>query len=209
MTRVNSQVFLQREELLHQWVDRKLGSTAHERRVARLADLFFEVTHPWHNLTRGDARLLHSAAWVHDVGRAGGAAEHEIRGARMVMSSALPLGDAERRRLAFLTRYHKGRVHDPDDLEYFDPSLDRLRELRLLLALLRAADGLDGRDLDPPHTVVTIQGRILTVHAYVVGDAEAVSASLGRPKKFRMLETLLRCQVQVRWIPTETLALAH
>jgi exopolyphosphatase/pppGpp-phosphohydrolase len=198
----------EKEHAVRDWVRRKLGSVAHELRVLALAHKFFELTSRWHALGGAEKRLLGLAALVHDVGRATCDKDHARVGAQMLMENAnLPLTDADRRRMAFLTRYHRGKVPERGLEEYLDPGTDDIQELHLLLALLRAADTLDSRSLAPPHLLMTVRARVLTVYGYVAGDAETVGTALGKRKKFMHLEDLLQCKVRTEWFSTDRLAL--
>lgn len=190
------------------WVRRRLGSVAHELRVARIAEKLFSLTRKWHDLGAMELKLLALAALVHDVGRAQGKKGHAKIGARMVMESAtLPLGAGERRRLAYLTRHHRGRVPEPGAESYLDRDSDDGRAMRILLGLLRAADSLDSRVRGGHQFVATIRGRTLTFCAYVSGDAAAEAKILAKPKKFALLESTLHCEVRTEWYSTDRLAL--
>ena len=197
-----------RELHLREWVRRKLGGVGHELRVARVAEMLFHLTRRWHELGRGECRLLTMGALVHDVGRAEGEDGHAKAGARMVMeNTSLPLTEGERRRLAFMARHHRGRVPEEGEECYLDREADHGGVMRILLGLLRAADALDSRTGEAPQLVATIRGRQMTIFGYVAGDAEAAAATLGRPKKFRLLEATLGCEVQMEWFSTDRLAL--
>jgi hypothetical protein len=126
----------------------------------------------------------------------------------MLMENAsLPLTDTEKRRLAFMTRYHRGRVPEVGAEQYLNGNLDDLRAMRTLLGLLRAADALDSRSQGGPQIVATVYGKVITIYGYVAGDAAVAATTLGRPKKFRLLESTLGCQVRTEWFGTDRLAL--
>jgi hypothetical protein len=109
----------------------------------------------------------------------------------------LPLSDSERRALIYFTRFHRGAVPELG----FDEVLlsgDGRKRLRILIALLRAADSLDNRQLTPPRLVFTMRGRRLQILCYlddVNGKARRVYR---RRKKFRLLEDLLDCKVDIQ-----------
>lgn len=182
------------------WVARQLGSVDHERRVAEIAGRMFHLTRGLHGLAPADLRLLQLAAAVHDVGRAVCDETHPEDGARMVLSEgSLPLDDAERRHLAYLTRYHRGRVPDAGSDEVLWPADDAGRLLRVL-ALLRASDALDGRSLESPRIIFALAGSRtprLQVSCYLENDSAKARKVYGRRKKFRLLEELLGCQVEI------------
>ena len=193
------------EAALAKWVRRLLGSTAHERRVADVATDLFDVTGPLHKLGPTDLRLLRWAAIVHDVGRCVCDETHPADGADLVRAErSLPLSAADRRALAFLTLHHRGKVPPAGRDGVLAPSDDRDRLLRVL-ALLRAADGLDNRALarrsDAPPRVVfglTLRpARPATLHVtcYLAQDSAKARRVYGRRKKFRLLEETLGCTV--------------
>jgi exopolyphosphatase/pppGpp-phosphohydrolase len=193
---------------LRDWVRRKLGSVQHELRVGRVAATIFDLAQRWHGMGSTESRLLIMAALLHDVGRVGGEKKHAQRGAAMILeNSSLPLTSSERRRLAFLTRYHRGSVPEQGAEEILDPSGDDSATMRMLLGILRAADGLDSRSFAPPRLVMTTRGRVLTVFGYVEGEAGEAEELFGRRKKFRLLEEMLDCQVRTHWFSTEMAAL--
>jgi exopolyphosphatase/guanosine-5'-triphosphate,3'-diphosphate pyrophosphatase len=182
------------------WVARQLGSVEHERRVAEIAGRMFHLTRALHGLALGDLRLLQLAAVVHDVGRAVCDETHPEDGARMVLSEAkLPLDDAERRQLAYLTRYHRGRVPEAGADEILWPADDADRLLRVL-ALLRASDALDGRSIESPRIILALAGSRtprLQVSCYLENDSAKARKVYGRRKKFRLLEEQLGCRVEI------------
>lgn len=204
----------QKQIAVRDFVRRRLGSVAHELRVARTARMLFDLTRRWHGLGTPDCRLLVLAALLHDIGRAGGEKKHAQRGAQLILDSvALPLSPAERRRLAFLTRFHKGRApaagEVPTTLSAFSDELSA-PALRILLALLRAADGLDSRSHGGPRLVITVAGssrRTLSIFGHVEGDASHAEQLFARPKKFRLLEETLDCDVQIQFISTDAFIL--
>ncbi len=146
--------------------------------------------------------MLRLAALVHDVGRSVHNKTHPVQGARLVMSeSSLPLTSSERRVLAYLTLYHKGPVPDAGRDAILSRSDDANR-LRQVLSLLRAADALDSRSLESPRLVFALVGRAtrlptLNVTCYLETDCAKARRVYQRRKKFRLLEELLGCQVQI------------
>jgi exopolyphosphatase/pppGpp-phosphohydrolase len=197
-----------KEIAIREWVTRQLGDIAHEKRVARVAQMLFQLTRRWHDLGRAESRLLNMAALVHDVGRAHGEEGHAKTGARMILEHAgLPVSEAERRRLAYMTRHHRGAVPEPGGEQHLDAALDPRNTMRLLLGLLRAADSLDSRVLGGPQIVATVHARVLTLCGYIEGDASLAAATLGKPKKLRLLEDTLDCEVRIEWFSTERLAM--
>jgi hypothetical protein len=177
----------------------------------------FDLTASLHGLASlADRRLLQFAALVHDVGRCEGKEAHPASGAAMVLSDeSLPLTAAERRAVAYLTLYHRGAVPaaGADDVLHHDA--DDAERLIKLLALLRAADALDSRSLESPQLVFALvpgparagtgagartgeRARPrLRVTCYLQTDSAKARRVYERRKKFRLLEDVLGCRVEV------------
>jgi exopolyphosphatase/pppGpp-phosphohydrolase len=209
MSRIASFEPHSKETQVADWVRRRLGSVDHELRVARVAKTLFNLTRRWHNLSSADSRVLTLAALVHDVGRAMGPRKHAKNGARMVLeSSSLPLTPTERRRVAFLARHHKGRIQETALLH---DTLDDPKAMHILLALLRAADGLDSRKLGGLRLVITLRGRDLTIYGHpdsgTPTTASHLEAIYGRRKKFQLLEQSLNCRIHTQWFGTGEMGL--
>lgn len=183
---------------LSKWASRHLRGVGHEKRVAAAASTLFDLTAHLHELDEDDHRLLRMAAMVHDVGRAIDESTHHLEGARMIRSAEnLPLTGRERRLLAYLTRYHKGRV-PPAGQDNILRRRDDHRRLRLLLALLRAADTLDSRSAETPQLRFSLEGRRLKIHCHLEQNSAKARRVYTRRKKFRLLEELLGCRVEVQ-----------
>ncbi|HWE03106.1 MAG TPA: HD domain-containing protein [Tepidisphaeraceae bacterium] len=182
---------------LSRWTARQLGDIAHERRVAAIASSLFDLTSSLHGLSGADRRLLRMAAIVHDVGRSIDEETHPQHGARMVREQRdLPLSGGERRWLAYLTRYHRGRVPAVRSDSILRGRDDHGR-LRTLLALLRAADGLDSRAAETPRLRFSLEGRRLRIDCQLEQNTPKARRVYTRRKKFRLLEQVLGCRVQV------------
>ena len=197
------------------WAARRLGDSAHERRVASIAATLFDLTAPLHRLTSiADRRLLQVAALVHDVGRCAGKDQHPAQGAGMVLSDeSLPLSAAERRAVAYLTLYHRGTVPQPGDDDVLHHGDDDAERMLRLLALLRAADALDSRSLESPRLVFAlvpaneragVRPRLL-VTCYLQQDSDKARRIYQRRKKFRLLESLFDCRVEVEIVLAQAL----
>ena len=185
------------QRLTEQWVQRRLGRIAHERRVVSIASILFDLTRSLHELSADDRRSLVLAALVHDVGRKINDKRHPTIGARMILADAhLPLNDSQRRCLAYLTRYHRGAVPAVGYDDILSPG-DNRKRMRLLLALLRAADALDGRQIDAPRLVFAMKARKLSIRCYFDDPSPKAKRFFKRRKKFRLLEELLNCRVDV------------
>jgi exopolyphosphatase/guanosine-5'-triphosphate,3'-diphosphate pyrophosphatase len=179
------------------WVSNKLGTVRHERRVASIARSLFELTLPLHDLNRSDLRLLKLAAYVHDVGRCIDDDEHPRLGARMVRrDQSLPLKKRQRRALAYLTLRHRGRVPEMEN----DSALRRVKDpsrLLLLLAFLRAADALDNRGQASPILSFSRRGSRIRIVCRLREDTAKARRIFSRRKKFRLLEEMLDCRIEV------------
>ena len=138
---------------------------------------------------------------MHDVGRKISGKRHPTVGARLIREDRhLPLNDSERRALAYLTQHHRGAVPELG----FDGILipgDGRKRLRLLIALLRAADSLDNRQLSPPRLVFAMRGTRLQITCYVDDVEGKARRVFTRKKKFQLLEDLLGCRVEVTLEP--------
>jgi len=212
MTRIDSMGVAGKEAAVRDWVRRRLGSVEHELRVARVAETLFRLTERFHGMGGAERRLLLLGALVHDVGRVVEDAGHERHGARMLLeNTSLPLGESERRRLAYLARHHKGRVPEEGEdgiLQIRDGGADAGMKMRSLLGLLRTADGLDSRSMAaPPRLVISVRGRELVIRGYVHGSAEMAAGELGRPKKLRLMQESLGVDVRVEWYSMDAVAL--
>ena len=183
---------------VRKWVLRCLGTVEHEDRVSEIAGKLLDLTWSLHDLSPANRRLLRLAAMVHDVGRSIDDETHPLEGSRMLLDDRhqLPLTSRDRRFLSYLTRYHRGKVpaESCDEILRAD---DDAATLRLLLAFLRAADALDSRSLDSPRLVFSMQGRRLRIVCYLDVDSAKARRVFSRRKKFRLLEELLGCRVEV------------
>ena len=187
-----------RELAVEHWVRRRLVRISHERRVVDIATTLFDLMEEFHRLQPEQRRLLRLGAWVHDVGRSVEDKRHPAIGAALLLEDdRLPITRSDRRRLAYLTRYHRGAVPEAG----FDGVLrggDGRKTMRRVLALLRAADSLDNRTVPPPRVVFAMKGRRLRVTCFIEKDCAKARKVFGRRKKFRLLEETLGCKVEVQ-----------
>ena len=169
-----------------------------------IATKLFDLTAHLHELDATDRRVLRMAALLHDVGRRFGEKNHPSDGARMIEEDGyLPLTGRQRRAVVFLTRYHRGAV---PRLGY-DGILKRgdgRKDLLIVLALLRAADALDNRQLDPPVLSLALKARRLSITCYIEEECAKSRKTFRRRKKFRLLEEVLRMRVEVEVRQAET-----
>jgi exopolyphosphatase/guanosine-5'-triphosphate,3'-diphosphate pyrophosphatase len=180
------------------WARRQLGRIGHERRVLAIASALFDLTAHLHELGAAHRKVLRMASLLHDVGRRFGEKNHPADGARMIEDEAyLPLSDRQRRAVMYLTRYHRGAVPEAG----YDGILrkgDGRKPLRIVLALLRAADALDSRQLDPPVLSLTLKGSRLSITCFVEQECPRSRKTFRRRKKFRLLEEVLQARVEVQ-----------
>jgi exopolyphosphatase/pppGpp-phosphohydrolase len=185
-------------QLMERWVARRLGAIAHERRVLTVAKHLFDLTQPLHGLGSAERNLLSLCALAHDVGRSVDDDDHPRIGSRMILSDNwLPITPAERRAIAYVTRYHRGQVPEMGEDDILFPG-DAVADARVLLAILRVADTFDCRSLSSPRLTLHLRGRRLAITC-VVTDDELCKAekTYTRRKKLRMLEELLHCRIDV------------
>jgi len=180
-----------------EWALDSLGNIRHEERVAAIVSRLVKITSSLHNLNQNDLWFLRFAALVHDIGRCEEDRRHPSIGARMIRRNKdLPLKKRQRRALAFLTLRHRGAVPDIAD----DRSIrsgDDGAKLHLLLAFLRAADCLDSRSLPSPNLTFSRRGRRIRIVCQIREDCAKARAVFSRRKKFRLLEAMLDCRVEV------------
>jgi exopolyphosphatase / guanosine-5'-triphosphate,3'-diphosphate pyrophosphatase len=190
------------------WVKSLLNRVGHERRVMQLATLLFDETHDLHGLEANHRELLRLAAIVHDVGRCVSAANHPKIGARMLRrDTTLPISPDARRQLCYLTRHHRGAVPEIgfDDILHIK---DNPVAMRVILALLRAADTLDNRNLASPNVTVRRRGYRLVISCDQPERLDKARQIFTRRRKFRLLEDVLGCRVKVRVRPAAVARLA-
>src|SRR6185503_6424979 len=89
----------------------RFGGSRHEKRVSAIALRLFDLLAPLHGLDNSYRNVLRIGALLHDAGRAFGADDHHMTGANMVMDDrSLDLTPCQRRCIAYLVRYHRGKV---------------------------------------------------------------------------------------------------
>lgn len=187
-----------RQSLVERWALRRLGDLAHEHRVVRAATQLFDLTQHVHGLAPYYRNLLVLGALTHDVGRAIDDDRHPQIGSRMILRDTwMPITPSQRRALAYMARYHRGAVPEPGDDAILHPD-DNQMAIRVLLALLRAADALDSRQIAPPEVSLRRFGRRIAVTCRLRDNLRRARRVLGRPKKFRLLREELGLKVTLR-----------
>ena len=173
-----------------------IGHSPHERRVEVIALKLFDLLRARHNLDEAHRKLLSVAALVHDAAKESSPADHDVRGAELVLADrSLPLSPSRRRAVAMLVRYHRnagGARGAAASVPGYDP-----RSLLLLLALLHAADGLDSRRVPLAAIVARRKGGTLDIVCLVTRKLARARRLLARPRKFRLLQRMLGIEVRV------------
>ena len=182
---------------LQSWVRRRVENIDHEQRVLQIAEALYDLTADLHGLGRRAKWALSAAALVHDVGRSVDPDDHPQIGADMLLSDAsLRLPAESRRCLAYLTLHHRGPVPDLGRDKILRANDDRTAMLKVL-GLLRAADTLDNRSIDPPRLLIMRRESRVQVRCIVRERASRAEKAFCRPKKYRLLEDTLGCSVDV------------
>jgi exopolyphosphatase/pppGpp-phosphohydrolase len=182
---------------LESWLVRRAGSGDHERRVAQIAGALFDITQDLHDLSHRARWTLIAAALVHDVGKSVDPDDHARIGANILLTDPhLHLSPTSRRWLAYLTLYHRGQVPAPRKDEILRPSDDAPGMLKVL-GLLRAADTLDSRSVQAPRLLMMRRDNRLQINCFLRDFDERAHRAFCRPKKYRLLEQSLECQVTV------------
>lgn len=186
-----------KDRVVARWVHRRLSCISHEARVSTLAQRLFALLGPLHRMGRFERRMLRLGALVHDVGRAVSDRRHPQVGCEMILIDRyLPLNDTERRCLAYLTRHHRGAVPKVGYDDILKPT-DPRRAMRAVLAILRAADALDGRQHEAPEVRFKLRDRKLKIRCHLPTDCPRARKFFNRRKKFGLLEELLGVKVDL------------
>jgi hypothetical protein len=167
--------------------------------VARIALKLFDLLGDEHGLNDEFRLILQTAALRHDAAKSFSPADHEVRGAAMLLSDAqLTLRGWQRRAAAFLVRFHR----DPDagaaGLAEFRLPPGRAAEILTLLALLQSADGLDSRGVPTSAVIIRRKNRKLQVLCLVSAKLNKARRTFTRRRKFKLLRRVLGIELDVR-----------
>ena len=117
----------------------------HSRHVAGLALAMFDQLRPVHQMDGEMRLLLEAAGLLHDVGRIINTRAHHKHGEYLVRFGKIAgISGWRQEMLACLVRYHNHKSEpDPEHKPYGALDREQRRQVRLLAALLRLAEGLD------------------------------------------------------------------
>jgi len=117
----------------------------HSEHVAALALSLFDQLRPVHGMDAQARLALELGALLHDVGRIISDRGHHRHGEYLVRYGEIPgLSEEMRQLVGCLVRYHNHKSEpDPDHRPYGDLPRETRRQIRMLAALLRLAEGLD------------------------------------------------------------------
>jgi CHAD domain-containing protein len=149
------------------------GALQHSRHVTDLALMIFDDLQPLHQLDTRERFLLECAGMLHDIGWKFGQRRHNIRSADMIVSDEnLPFDIPERSIISLVARSHRGNMA-PETSGFFRLlSPEYQKQLLVLAAILRIADGFDYLHLGTVQAVsCTPEGVEIVITATAYGDA--------------------------------------
>jgi CHAD domain-containing protein/HD superfamily phosphodiesterase len=142
--------------------------------------------------------VLQAAAFMHDVGKAKGAENHQKKTYRMIRGLARPLGWSARELelAAVVARYHRGALPHPRGKTLQLLELPDRRVVVELAGVLRLAKALDSRNGHEPRVEVQRQDDLVLVRAAGYSALERSAEQVAAAR--HLLETVLRRPVMVR-----------
>lgn len=152
------------------------GGTVHSEHVTSLALMLFDGLRPLHKLSDRSRFLLECGGILHDIGWNYGKKGHPQRSAEMIFSDeSLPFDLYERGVIGLIALWHRGPV-EPEASGYFQVfSQDQQRNVLVLAALFRIADGLDSNhqgNIGSLSCTITTDEVICATTSSVGGEAE-------------------------------------
>jgi CHAD domain-containing protein/HD superfamily phosphodiesterase len=183
----------------------------HSQRVARLALALYDglraqgfMTADFGKERAADSRadegreVLQAAAFMHDVGKAKGAENHQKKSYRMIRGLARPLGWSARELelAAVVARYHRGALPHPRGKTLQSLELPDRHVAVELAGVLRLAKALDSRNGHEPRIEVQRQDDFVLVRSAGYSALERSAESVAAAR--HLLETVLRRPVLVR-----------
>ena len=101
------------------------------------------ISHPVHNLPPAAGKLLHAAAYLHDIGHFVSDTGHHKHSAYLVANSDMPgFTNRERFTISVLCQFHRKSMPQPRHENFQALDADAKRTVLLLSPLLRLADSL-------------------------------------------------------------------
>jgi exopolyphosphatase/pppGpp-phosphohydrolase len=142
--------------------------------------------------------VLQAAAFMHDVGKAKGAENHQKKSYRMIRGLARPLGWSARELelAAVVARYHRGALPHPRGKTLQSLELPDRHVAVELAGVLRLAKALDSRNGHEPRIEVQRQDDFVLVRSAGYSALERSAESVAAAR--HLLETVLRRPVLVR-----------
>lgn len=163
----------------------------HSTQVARLALQLFDGTAALHRLCGDDRELLEYGALLHDIGEHVSPEGHHKHTAYLIEHGRLRgFEPAEVAVLATLGRYHLRGDPKPAFEPFGRLDVDRQREVRMLVGLLRVADGLDRSHGATVGDLDVMVGRA-SLRIAVAAHGEAELELWGARRKLDLLERAL------------------
>jgi exopolyphosphatase/guanosine-5'-triphosphate,3'-diphosphate pyrophosphatase len=156
-------------------------SMKHIQKVAQMAVRLFEVSHPVHNLPPAAGKLLHAAAYLHDIGHFVSDTGHHKHSAYLVANSDMPgFTNRERFTISVLCQFHRKSMPQPRHANFQALDADAKRTVLLLAPLLRLADSLDRGHRQRVHDLkgqIKNGGLLIQVRAEKDADLEVWAAN--------------------------------
>jgi len=128
----------------HALAENSSHEAEHARQVTRLALALFDQLLELHRLSNTQRQRLEYAGLLHDIGwKEGGKGHHKASLRSILGARELPFDKRERRIVACVARYHRGRLPIQRHRAYGKLAARDQRVVQKLAAILRVADGLD------------------------------------------------------------------
>jgi len=151
------------------------GGLEHSRHVTDLALMIFDSLQPLHHLSSRERFLLESASRLHDIGLKFGQRGHNSRSADMIVSEEdLPFDIPERCIITLAAGFHRGKATPETSGLFRLLSPEHQKQVLVLTAILRIADGFDYLHLGTVQAVsCIIDEQVIVINIMSAGDATA------------------------------------
>jgi exopolyphosphatase/guanosine-5'-triphosphate,3'-diphosphate pyrophosphatase len=171
---------------------------SHARQVAHHSMLLFDQLRSLHRLGASERRILHAAAWLHDIGAYVSYKRHHKHSMYLIAQCELPgFSASEVELVANIARYHRKSEPTAGHEEFARLKAADQKRVLALAALLRLADALDREhsqriqgitaELQPGKVVLRLEGK---------GDLLLEKWALRR--KAPLFEKVFGCAIKVR-----------